>query len=69
MSDKDERGGKQNKRKPRLGMLKGQFLVPDDFNEMMQAEIEALFNGDTDASEPTAVTSIAEDEGAREPPE
>lgn len=69
MSDKDEKGGEQNKRKPRLGMLKGQFLVPDDFNEMMQAEIEALFNGDPDASESTSHANTTDETRTREPPE
>ena len=27
----------------RLGMLEGQFTVPDDFNEMGQDEIEEMF--------------------------
>ncbi|MFK7966810.1 MAG: type II toxin-antitoxin system Phd/YefM family antitoxin [Burkholderiaceae bacterium] len=30
----------------RLGFAKGQFEVPDDFDEMGQAEIEALFTSD-----------------------
>jgi prevent-host-death family protein len=29
----------------RIGFLEGQFLVPDDFNTMGTAEIEALFTG------------------------
>jgi prevent-host-death family protein len=31
--------------KRRLGFMKGEFSVPDDFNEMGRAEIEAMFNG------------------------
>ncbi len=27
----------------RLGFLKGEFLIPDDFDQMGQAEIEKLF--------------------------
>ena len=30
----------------RLGFLKGQMSIPDDFNEMGREEIERLFNGD-----------------------
>lgn len=30
---------------PRLGFLQGQFQVPDDFDRMGQADIEALFVG------------------------
>jgi prevent-host-death family protein len=30
----------------RLGFLKGQMGIPDDFNEMGREEIERLFNGD-----------------------
>ena len=35
-------------RKPRrrLGFLKGQMTIPDDFNEMGREEIERMFNGD-----------------------
>jgi prevent-host-death family protein len=29
----------------RLGFLRGQFSVPDDFNTMMHQEIEQLFGG------------------------
>lgn len=32
----------------RIGMLKGVFVVPDDFNDMMADEIEAMFAGDND---------------------
>jgi prevent-host-death family protein len=32
--------------KRRLGFMKGAFTVPDDFDTMMQDEIEALFLGD-----------------------
>jgi hypothetical protein len=31
--------------KRRLGFLKGEFTVPDDFNEMGREEIEAMFYG------------------------
>ncbi|AQR61627.1 hypothetical protein BZG35_08170 [Brevundimonas sp. LM2] len=30
----------------RLGFLKGQMGIPDDFNEMGREDIERLFNGD-----------------------
>lgn len=30
----------------RLGFLKGQMTIPDDFNEMGREDIERLFNGD-----------------------
>jgi len=30
----------------RLGFLAGQFTVPDDFDTMCSAEIEAMFHGD-----------------------
>ncbi len=30
----------------RLGFMRGEFTVPDDFDTMDQAEIEKLFNGD-----------------------
>lgn len=30
----------------RLGFLKGQMTIPDDFNEMGREEIERLFNGE-----------------------
>ena len=33
----------------RLGFMKGEFTVPDDFNEMFREEIEAMFNGDAKA--------------------
>ena len=29
----------------RLGFLRGQFSIPDDFNDMDSAEIERLFGG------------------------
>jgi len=32
--------------KRRLGFLKGQIKVPDDFDTMMADEIEAMFSGD-----------------------
>lgn len=32
--------------KRRLGFMQGQFQVPDDFDMMGSAEIEAMFNGD-----------------------
>lgn len=31
--------------KRRIGFMKGEFSVPDDFNEMGREEIEAMFNG------------------------
>ncbi len=34
------------KPKRRLGFMKGQFTVPDDFDEMGRAEIEAMFYGE-----------------------
>jgi prevent-host-death family protein len=38
---------KTEDRKPqRLGFLKGQFKVPDDFNTMYQDEIERMFYGE-----------------------
>lgn len=30
----------------RLGFLRGQFRIPDDFDRMGEARIERLFNGD-----------------------
>jgi prevent-host-death family protein len=30
----------------RLGFMKGEFSIPDDFNEMGREEIERMFNGD-----------------------
>ena len=30
----------------RLGFLKGQFLIPDDFDQMGRGEIEKLFTGE-----------------------
>jgi len=32
-------------KKSRLGFLKGQLKVPDDFDRMYEKEIEALFSG------------------------
>jgi len=32
--------------KRRFGFMKGEFTVPDDFNEMGRDEIEAMFYGD-----------------------
>lgn len=32
-------------RKSRLGFLKGQFTIPDDFDRMGEAEIAAMFSG------------------------
>jgi len=29
----------------RIGFLKGQFLIPDDFDQMGRGEIEKLFSG------------------------
>ena len=34
------------KAKRRIGFMKGQFTVPDDFKEMGRAEIEAMFYGE-----------------------
>jgi prevent-host-death family protein len=34
--------------KRRLGFLKGQFKVPDDFDTMMREEIEEMFYGKPD---------------------
>jgi prevent-host-death family protein len=36
----------EEKPKRRVGFMKGQFSVPDDFNEMGRAEIEAMFYGE-----------------------
>lgn len=33
------------RRPPRLGFLKGQFKVPDDFDRMGEDEIRAMFEG------------------------
>jgi prevent-host-death family protein len=33
------------KQKQRLGFLEGEFIIPDDFNEMGKGEIEQLFAG------------------------
>jgi prevent-host-death family protein len=33
------------KRMRRLGFLRGQISVPEDFNQMARTEIEQLFNG------------------------
>lgn len=33
-------------RKQRIGMLEGMYEVPDDFDTMFQAEIEAMFYGE-----------------------
>ena len=33
-------------RKPRLGMLEGQMIVPDDIKTMFKDDIEAMFYGD-----------------------
>ncbi|WP_298159881.1 type II toxin-antitoxin system Phd/YefM family antitoxin [Brevundimonas sp.] len=30
----------------RIGFMKGEFSIPDDFNEMGREEIERMFNGD-----------------------
>lgn len=38
--------GHTQKSRRRLGFLKGQMSIPDDFNEMGREEIERLFNGD-----------------------
>lgn len=32
----------------RIGFLKGQMAIPDDFNEMGREEIERMFYGDDD---------------------
>jgi prevent-host-death family protein len=34
----------------RIGFLKGQFNVPDDFDTMLEAEIEEMFYGDAGMS-------------------
>lgn len=31
---------------PRSGTMRGQFTIPDDFNTMMEKEIEEMFYGD-----------------------
>lgn len=31
-----------------LGSMRGQFVVPDDFNEPLPAELQAYFEGDGD---------------------
>jgi prevent-host-death family protein len=36
----------EEKPKRRIGFMKGQFTVPDDFKEMGRAEIEAMFYGE-----------------------
>ena len=33
---------------PRLGFMKGQFTVPDDFDSLYQNEIIKMFEGDPD---------------------
>jgi prevent-host-death family protein len=33
-------------RPPRLGFMRGEFTVPDDFDTFMQDEIIAMFEGD-----------------------
>lgn len=38
-------GDRQPARKSRLGFLKGQFTIPDDFDRMGEAEIAAMFSG------------------------
>jgi len=38
--------GPNGKKVSRLGFLKGQLKVPDDFNTMMSDEIEKMFYGD-----------------------
>lgn len=32
----------------RIGFMAGEFTVPDDFDTMFQAEIEAMFYGDVE---------------------
>lgn len=49
MSDETE---KSTRVLPRVGMLKGKFVVPDDFDEMMRDEIQKMFEGDEDQDEP-----------------
>jgi hypothetical protein len=34
----------------RIGFATGEFAVPDDFDRMFEAEIEALFFGSTDSA-------------------
>ncbi len=36
----------------RLGFMKGQFTVPDDFDTMLQGEIEQMFYGEADKLNP-----------------
>jgi hypothetical protein len=52
MTKKDDEAGDGVKERPamrpRLGFLGGQFKVPDDFNTMGAAEIEAMFYGEGD---------------------
>jgi hypothetical protein len=36
----------------RLGFMKGDYLVPDDFDRMAEAEIVALFEGECDQHPP-----------------
>jgi len=39
-------GDSESKPKRRIGMLEGMFTVPDDFDTMMQDEIEKMFYGE-----------------------
>lgn len=41
----DEKPGKR-----RIGFMKGEIVVPDDFDTMMQDEIEQMFYGENDAN-------------------
>lgn len=37
--------GEKPGKNSRLGFLKGQFKIPDDFDRICKAEIEAMFSG------------------------
>lgn len=36
----------ERKASPRLGFMRGEFIVPDDFNTMGADEIERMFHGE-----------------------
>src|SRR5258708_25488216 len=42
----------------RIGFLAGELTVPDDFDRMFEAEIEAMFNGDSPSRETCSCCSI-----------
>lgn len=46
MSEADKQETEQPPSQERLGFLRGQLLVPDDFDEIGRAEIQRLFEGD-----------------------